>query len=187
MSDPSKTTTADARGQSLSDVATQASREALREGDAALGADEGRAPGATRFGQPLEERAAQENLPKSTDQTWVVLATTKIGEDLERGAFTASHPRAVRALAGKSMTITGYVMPLETTPTFTRFLLTRYTPVCQFCPPGMPNEVIEVQAATPIAPTQTLIRVSGRFSLHDNGEQGLFFRIENATVTPAGA
>lgn len=187
LSDPSAATPTTAPGKSLADVATTAPKDAMRDGDLALGTDDGRTPAPTVFGQPADERAAQQNLPKSNDAQWAVLATTKIGEDLERGAFTATHPRAVRALAGKTMTISGYVMPLDATPTFTRFLLTRYTPVCQFCPPGMPNEVIEVQAAAPIAPTQALIRVRGRFSLHDNGEQGLFFRIDGATVEPGGA
>ena len=178
---------AEARGRSLSDVGGD-SKVALSWSPktGAEGSDDaGREPGERRFGQLLEERAAQQALPQSKDKQWAVLATTVIGEDLERGLFTARHTARVRALSGRPMTITGYVMPLETTPTFSHFLLTRYTPVCNFCPPGAPNEVIEVIAATPIAATQDLIQVSGPFALADNGEQGLFFRIEGAIVRKA--
>jgi hypothetical protein len=175
--------TEQARGRSLSDVSGD-SKAALSWTPLEGSDDAGRAPSQDRFGQPLDERAAQQALPQSPDKQWAVLATTVIGEDLERGIFTARHPPRVRALAGRAMTIRGYVMPLETTPTFSHFLLTRYTPVCNFCPPGAPNEVIEVIAATPLAPTQNLVEVSGPFAIANNGEQGLFFRIEGALVQP---
>lgn len=176
---------ADARGKSLADVGGD-SKVAFSWTPRDGGDDAGRLPGESRFGQPLEERSAQQALPQSPDKQWALLATTVIGEDLERGLFTARHPPGVRALSGRTMTITGYVMPLETTPTFSHFLLTRYTPVCNFCPPGAPNEVIEVIAATPLAPTHDLVQVSGPFSLANNGEKGLFFRIDGALVRPNG-
>jgi uncharacterized protein len=183
LSEPSEAISArEASGQSLSAVRADDSAKALNSAAAQDGFDSGRVPSALRFGQPVDERTAQEALPKSPDGQWAVLETTRIGEDLERGVFTASHSSRVRALAGRTLSISGYVMPLETTPTFQRFLLTRYTPVCNFCPPGAPNEVIEVVAATHLAPTQALIRVRGAFSLANNSEQGLFFRIDNAQI-----
>jgi uncharacterized protein len=172
-------------GKSLADARADAGKALQSTPPPGEAGDVGRAPGIVRFGQPMDERTAQEALPKSTDPQWSLLATTVIGEDLERGRFTARHPAPVRALAGKDIAISGYMMPLETTPTVRRFLLTRYTPVCQFCPPGAPNEVIEVNSTTPLAPTQALVRVRGRFALTDNGEQGLFFRLDGADTQPA--
>jgi hypothetical protein len=139
------------------------------------------------FGQPGEERAAQQKLPQATDALWRTLATTRIGEDLERGLFTARHSAEVRALAGRTLTLSCFVMPLEAEPRFRHFLLSRYTPVCDFCPPGGPNEVVEVWSERPIAPTYALMRVTGRFSLTNDGEKGLFFRLDGADVRPAGA
>jgi hypothetical protein len=139
------------------------------------------------YGQPGEERVAQQKLPQAPDALWRTLATTRIQEDLERGVFTASHSAEVRALAGRTLTLSGFVMPLEAEPRFRHFLLSRYTPVCDFCPPGGPNEVVEVWSERPIAPTYALMRVTGRFSLTNNGEKGLFFRLDGADVQAAGA
>ena len=185
VSDPSRAPDAQQTpGKSLADARADAGKALTAAPPPGEIGDGGQTPGMVRFGQPVDERAAQADLPKSADPQWALLATSVIGEDLERGRFTARHPARVRALSGKDMTITGYVMPLEPTPTFQRFLLTRYTPVCQFCPPGAPNEVIEVNSIAPIAPTQALIRVRGRFTLTDNGEQGLFFRMDGADARP---
>jgi hypothetical protein len=137
------------------------------------------------LGQPLEERKAQQSLPQAHDGLWRTLATTKIGEDGAHGIFTARHSPQVRALVGQTLTLSGFIMPLETTDRFRHFLLTRYTPVCPFCPPGAPNEVVEVWSAQPIAETYDLMRATGRFSLADNGEKGLFFRLDGANIEKA--
>lgn len=137
------------------------------------------------YGQPPEERAAQQSLPRAQDALWRTLATTHIGEDAHRGTFTATHPPEVQALVGRELSLSGFIMPLETTTQFRHFLLTRYTPVCSFCPPGAPNEVVEVWSDAPISQSYDLMRVSGRFGLTNDGEMGLFFRLRNAEVARA--
>ncbi len=149
--------------------------------------DEGQQPGAATeqgdyYGQPLEERAQQRTLPQAHDNIWSALVTTRIGEDDAHGTFTATYSPTVRALVGRTLTISGFVMPLETTPQFRHFILTRYTPVCPFCPPGAPNEVVEVWSAHPIAQTNDLVRVTGQFALMNDAEKGLFFRLSDAGV-----
>ncbi len=133
-----------------------------------------------RFGQPTSERKVQATLPQSPTATWRVLATTRIAENINAGTFTATHPPAVRALVGTNMTISGFMLPLDTTPRSRHFMLSRLTPVCFFCPPGGPNEVIEVYASTPISITDRLVTVRGQFALTNDAEKGLFFRINNA-------
>ena len=139
------------------------------------------------LGQPTEERDAQKRLPQARDDLWRILATTKIREDDKEGIFTAMHPPEVQALAGQTLTLSGFVMPLDTTRRFKHFLLTRYTPVCPFCPPGAPNEVVEVKSSDAIAQTNDLIRVTGTFALENNGEKGLFFRLDGARVDAPSA
>ncbi len=136
------------------------------------------------LGQPAEERDAQAALPRSPDAIWTILAATKIDIDPDKGIFTAAHPAEVKALAGKTMTIAGFTMPLDTDETSRHFLLTRNTPVCPFCPPGEPNEVIEVWSDEPVKLTYDLAAFTGRFELIDNGEQGLFFQLKNAAPAP---
>ena len=150
-------------------------------GDTDLGTD----PGGDYLGQPIAERKAQQSLPQSKDNLWKTLSTTKIAEDDARGLFTAKHPPQVRALVGQTLTLSGFIMPLETTAQFRHFLLTRYTPVCDFCPPGAPNEVVEVWSNKPIAQTLDMMRATGRFALTDNGEKGLFFQLTGADVVKA--
>ncbi|MDB5429604.1 MAG: hypothetical protein JWP35_720 [Caulobacter sp.] len=137
------------------------------------------------FGQPGGERAAQKALPHATDPLWAVLRTTKISEDVRRGIFTAHNPAAVQALAGKTITISGYMMPLESQPRTTHFLLSKYTPVCFFCPPGEPNEVIEVHTVKPLKAGYDKVTVTGRFALQNDGEKGLFFVLNQATGVAA--
>ena len=118
---------------------------------------------------------------------WVTLATTRIHEDEARGLYTATHSDAVRALIGQTVTLSGFIMPLETTETFRHFILTRYTPVCPFCPPGAPNEVVEVWSSQPISATNDLVHISGKFSLTNDGEKGLFFQMRAAHVLTQAA
>ena len=134
-------------------------------------------------GQPAEERQAQKVLPQSRDALWTPLKTTKIGEDTKHGRFTATPPPAVKALNGQTITLTGFMMPLESQATTSHFLLSKYTPVCFFCPPGQPNEVVEVRTSKPLKAGYDRIQVTGRFALQNDGEKGLFFRLDQAAAS----
>jgi hypothetical protein len=134
------------------------------------------------FGQPADERRAQQALPKSQAALWAVLRKTKIGEDDKRGVFTASFPDEVKALDGQSVALSGFMMPLDTTAKSKHFLLTKYTPVCFFCPPGQPNEVVEVTTNKGVAITARMLTVNGRMALINNAEKGLFFRLDGAST-----
>jgi hypothetical protein len=132
--------------------------------------------------QPPAERARQALMPVSSDPVWALLRQTPIKADLARGVFTAAPPPQVKALAGREMDVTGFMLPLDPSPMFSHFLLTRNTPVCPFCPPGQPNEVIEVNLAQYVKATTEPVTVHGRFVLQDNGQQGLFFQLDKAEI-----
>lgn len=136
-----------------------------------------------RFGQPTSERKVQATLPQSSAALWRTLITTQIRENTNAGTFSAVHPPAVRALANTNVQISGFMLPLDTTARSRHFLLSKATPTCFFCPPGAPNEIVEVFSATPIAITDKLIVVTGRFALINDPDKGLFFRVNNAQVT----
>ena len=133
--------------------------------------------------QPPEERARQALMPKSSDPIWSILARSKVTADVAHGVYRIDNPPEVKALAGHEMTVTGFVLPLDPSPRFFHFLLTRNTPVCPFCPPGAPNEAIEVNARTLMQPTTEPVTVTGRFVLQDNGAAGLFYQLDAADVT----
>ena len=132
--------------------------------------------------QGAGERSAQAKLPQGRSPLWAMLRTTRISEDDARGVFKAAHSPAVKALVGKTLTLPGFIMSLDTGTRGNHFLLSKYTPVCAFCPPGEPNEVVEIRTARPIAYSARLVTVTGTFGLENNGENGLFFQLSGAQV-----
>jgi hypothetical protein len=129
-------------------------------------------------GQPSEERQAQEELPQSHDRMWQILGKTRIGFDEKKEIYTAGIPDAVKALAGKQVTVSGFILPLEPTETFKHFILSRNTPTCAFCLPGEPNEIIDVWLEKPIGWDEGMVKVTGTFELTSDQEMGMFFRIK---------
>ena len=133
--------------------------------------------------QPADERARQALMPRSNDPIWSILQKSRISADQQRGLFLADNPPEVVALDGREMTVSGFILALDPSPRFNHFLLTRNTPVCAFCPPGQPNEAIEVYTTRPLRYTGGPVTVKGRFKLENNAEAGLFFRLEVAELS----
>ena len=134
------------------------------------------------IGQPPEERAAQMQLPRSQNPIWLKFARCKIGYNNHSGLFNIAVTPEIKAMAGKPITLNGFVLPLDGSDMTRHFLLTRNTPVCMFCPPGQPNEVVEVIAPQPIPWTDKMVTVTGPLTLINNGEKGMFFRIVASAV-----
>ncbi len=135
--------------------------------------------------QPVEERKAQDSLPVSHDGLWNVLMKAKITYRNVAPYITASLPPEVKALNGKTLEISGFVLPMDGTEKTSHFLLSKRTPTCPFCPPGEPNEVVEVYARKPVPWDDNLLTMRGTFALTNNTEQGIFFVLKNAeAVTP---
>jgi hypothetical protein len=139
------------------------------------------AHGLTPPTQPAEERARQQLLPQSSDPIWRTLAHTRVKSDLARGIFLADHPADVRALDGQDVSITGFMLVTNPMESFD-FVLTRYTPVCPFCPPGAPNEAVQVFLKHFVKRTSGLITVRGRLHLENDATTGMFFRLDPAEI-----
>jgi hypothetical protein len=129
-----------------------------------------------------EERAMQLNLPTADGPMWRVLRQTRITIDEQSQLFEAAHPGAVQDMAGRRITLQGYMLPLESDLRTRHFLISPYTPVCFFHPPAEPNEVIEVTLNRPIPAGYHLVEVTGVLTLADNGEKGLFFQMNGASA-----
>lgn len=130
--------------------------------------------------QPADERQAQESLPKSQDNFWNVLSKTRIDVDEKKGLYLATYSSDVKALDGKPVTVSGFLLPLEATDKARHYILSKRTPTCPFCPPGEPNEIIDIMFDKPVAWEERLVKVSGTFGLMNNAEMGMFFKIEKA-------
>lgn len=131
-------------------------------------------------GQPSDERAAQDALPHSESPLWATLVKCPVRFDQKKGIFSIQLTADVRGMDGQSIDANGFVLPLDGSDNTKHFLLTRRTPVCLFCPPGEPNEVIEVRSKKAIAWNDDLITMKGRFKLTNNGEKGVFFTLMDA-------
>lgn len=130
--------------------------------------------------QPSEERSAQDALPKAKDALWDTLYKTKVTFDEKKGLYSARFPDKVKKMNGQRVKISGFMLPLESTEKFNHFLLSRRTPTCFFCPPGAPNEIIEVYSQKPTKWVEDLVTYEGKFELMNNGEMGVFFKLTNA-------
>lgn len=113
---------------------------------------------------------------------WDVLASAKVNADTASGVWRATFPDNVKGYNGASVTLSGFVLPLDVGTTSAHFALARRSPGCPFCPPSEPTEVVEVMSAKAIAPTPDLIIVEGRLKLVAESSQGLFYRLEGAVV-----
>jgi uncharacterized protein len=129
--------------------------------------------------QPADELAAQKLMPQVRDELWTKLVKCKLDYDEDKGTYAIHVTPEVKALDGKTITIRGFVLPMDGSDRTQHFLISRNTPVCMYCPPGLPNEVVEVQAKRPIAWSNKIVAVTGKLSLINDGEQALFFKIEN--------
>ncbi len=136
---------------------------------------------ATAFtSQPMDERKAQELLPISKDAFWDVLARCKVTLDTKKYLYSIVRTPEVDAMEGKPFTVSGFIMPLEAAETFKHFLLSKRTPTCGFCPPGEPNEIVEVFTNEKIKWDDGLVTMTGTMAFTDNPELGLFFQMKNA-------
>lgn len=133
-------------------------------------------------GQPAEERAMQNKLPKAENPLWAKFVKCKVGYNEKSGLYHIAVTPDVKAMAGQTITVNGFVLPLDGSDHTKHFLLTRRTPVCMFCPPGEPNEVVEVISPRAIVWTDKIVTATGPLSLIDNGEKGMFFKIVASAV-----
>lgn len=131
-------------------------------------------------GRPPDEIAAQKLLPKVRGELWTKLTQCAVDFDQHKGTYRIRITPEVRALDGKTVTIRGFVLPLDGSDRTQHFLVTRNTPVCLYCPPGEPNEVVEVESERAIAWTNRIVSVTGRLKLINDEEKALFFKVEHA-------
>ncbi len=116
--------------------------------------------------------------------SWKVLEAT--GETTRKDAqgFIVSKPQftpQVKALAGKRITVAGWMMPLSAERTQKHFVLLAYPPGCPFHFHAAPNQFIEVYADTPFQTSDTrVLTVSGVLELTGYDESGIFYQLRQA-------
>ena len=90
-------------------------------------------------------------------------------------------PEAVKALNGKRVRVSGFMMPLENASRQKHFVLLAYPPGCPFHTHALPNQFIEVRADTPFpVEIEQAIVVEGQLELTGLDESGIFYRLKAA-------
>ena len=133
-------------------------------------------------GQPVDEREAQALWPMSEDPLWKTLGACEVKLDGKTYAYSIKMTPEVRALEGKPVTIAGFILPLEAEERFSHFLLSLRTPTCPYCPPGSPNEIIEVFTTEPTGWDEGLVTVNGTMKFTSDSEKGIFFQLKDAAI-----
>jgi hypothetical protein len=107
-------------------------------------------------------------------------ALGKVSGVMQKGRYVPQFPNDIAALDRKEVKLEGFMMPLDMGGQQKRFLLTAQPSSCGFCLPGGPEQIVEVQARTPVKYILDPVVVSGRFVLVYDDAGGLLYRLTDA-------
>jgi len=96
--------------------------------------------------------------------------------------MTAEFPAAVAEQANRTVTLVGFMMPLEPDLKQRTFLLTSNPPSCFFHVPGGPAGAVEVLAPDGIEMTWDPLILEGRFEPQSVSERGVVYRLRDARL-----
>ena len=122
----------------------------------------------------------------NNDPIWDAFNQAIVTPDLKKGAYHATFSADLEARQDKMLKVTGFILPLEASTRSAHFILVRRNTGCPFCPPNAPTEAVEVYAQAPVTYTGQEMAAVGRFRLVASSADGLFYRLDLASVTPTG-
>ena len=112
--------------------------------------------------------------------SWKTLA--QVTPVKEKDKFVPQFAKDVSALDKKEVKLQGFMMPLDMGDRQKRFILTSMPPSCAFCLPGGPDQLVEVQAKTPVKYGFEPIVVTGKLTVLKDDPMGLYYRLTDAVL-----
>jgi hypothetical protein len=112
--------------------------------------------------------------------SWKLLAQVELVKMKDR--YVPQFSQTVAALDQKEVKLQGFMMPLEMGDKQKRFILTSMPPSCAFCLPGGPDQLVEIQAKTPVKYGFEPIVVSGKLVVLKDDPMGLYYRLTDAVL-----
>jgi hypothetical protein len=97
------------------------------------------------------------------------------------GKMMAAFSTEILGLDRTDVKVQGFMIPLDIGEKQKRFLLSAVPPHCQFCLPAGPDEIVEIEAKSPVAYTFDPIVVGGRFSVVKDDASGILYRMTGAS------
>ena len=98
----------------------------------------------------------------------------------KNGKMVPAFSTEILGLDRTDVKVQGFMIPLDIGDKQKRFLLSAVPPHCQFCLPAGPEEVVEVEAKSPVSYTFDPIIVGGRFSVVKDDATGVLYRMTGA-------
>lgn len=99
--------------------------------------------------------------------------------DVDRAVFSEE----LKSMAGKTIFLSGYIIPLEQSVDQKYFVLSRFPfQSCFFCGAAGPETVVEVYPTEKIRVSDKLIRMSGTLELNDSDPLHLFYALRKAEI-----
>ena len=112
--------------------------------------------------------------------SWKTLAEVTPVKQKDR--FVPQFSKGVAALDQKEVKLQGFMMPLDVGEKQKRFLLVALPPSCAFCLPGGPEQMVEVEAKTPVKYGFDPIILTGKLAVLKDDPMGLYYRLTNAVT-----
>lgn len=113
--------------------------------------------------------------------SWKMLGEVKPVKQKDK--FVPEFAKSISALDKKEVKIQGFMMPLDMGEKQARFILTALPPSCSFCLPGGPEQMVEVQAKSPVKYGFEPILLSGKLAVLKDDPMGLYYRLTDAVLT----
>ena len=111
--------------------------------------------------------------------SWKTLAQV---EPLKKdGKMVPGFSKEILGLDRTDVKVQGFMIPLDIGDKQKRFLISAVPPHCQFCMPAGPDEIVQVDATSPVAFTFDPIIVGGKFSVMKDDASGVLYRMTGAT------
>ena len=137
---------------------------------------------------PAADASASQWNDKPLPEMKGVLSWKTLGEVKpvkQKDKFVPEFAKEVSALDKKEVKIQGFMMPLDMGERQQRFILTALPPSCSFCLPGGPEQMVEVQAKSPVKYGFEPILLTGKLSVLKDDPMGLYYRLTDAVLTVA--
>jgi hypothetical protein len=96
------------------------------------------------------------------------------------GKMIPSFSKDILGLDRTDVKVQGFMIPLDMGDKQRRFLLSAVPPHCQFCLPAGPDEIVEIEAKSPVAYTFDPIVIGGKFSVVKDDSNGILYRMTGA-------
>lgn len=93
----------------------------------------------------------------------------------------------VKALKGKTVTVKGYIIPVEGYKSHTEFIFSAFPyNMCFFCGGAGPETVMEVASKDPVKYTTDVITIKGKLDLNDSDVNKLLYSLKDAVLVKSG-